>query len=132
MQSGSLLPLALAALMASHTFVLVDWKSELARKAVGRAAQEGIEEALEEGLENVARDAAFEAASRDAAYDRRERIARPVDAERREAIGSTAGDAVEAAMKAADVASSMETALDAAEAARKIHKLHKAINRFID
>ena len=117
---------AFAMLMAGHTLLPGDWKSELAKKAVGKIAQEGIEEAVEDALKDAAFDAAVEAA-------RLDRIRRDAEhALHSAAIGSKAGGAARAAMKAADVASSIDGALDAAEAAKKIHKTRKAIKRIVD
>ena len=108
----------LAMLMTTSTTAPADWKSHLARKVVGRVAQEGIEEALED----VWKDAAFDVAA--GALDRH-----VGDASRRAQIGATASEAVEAAMTAADVASSIDTALDAAETAKKVNKARKAIKK---
>ena len=107
-----------ATLMSSHANVLGDWKSALARKAVGRAARAGIEEAVEDAV----KDAAFEEALVDVGRQLEE-------ARRRATLDSTAGEAFEAAMTAADIASSLDAAADIAEAARKINKVRKVISK---
>jgi len=63
-----------------------DWKSDLARKAVGRIAQEGIEEAVEDAFQDIAFDAAINTLDRGVG-----------NAIPNETIGSNAGDAIEAA-----------------------------------
>jgi hypothetical protein len=107
-----------AMLVASQMNLLGDWKSALARKAVGRAARAGIEEAVE----HVVRDATFDAAL--------VAVSRKVEeAEWREEFGSTASEAFEAAMTAADIASALDKASDVADAAKKINKVRKVIKR---
>jgi hypothetical protein len=107
--------------VTGYAITLGDWKSELAKKAVGRVAREGLEDALGDAL----RDAAFDAAAGAIDLDRIGRDVR--DAARRAELGSTAREAVEVAMTASDVASTIDAALDAAEAAKKINKVRKAI-----
>ena len=46
-------PAALATLMLIQVNALSDWKSALARKAVGQVARAGIEEAVEDAAEKV-------------------------------------------------------------------------------
>jgi len=115
----------LAMLMASYGIALGDWKSEIVKKAVGKAARAGIQEALEDAV----KDAAFDAALRSAAVvgERADRDVR--DALRRAEFGADARRAAEAAMTAADVASSLDAALDAVKAAKKINKARKVIKR---
>jgi len=108
-------PLAttLALVLSSQAGALGDWKSELAKKAVGKAAREGIEEAVEDAIsDNI--DTAFATVSSNP--DLR-------------ALAPTVGVGIEEAMRIADVASSIDRALDVAEAAKKIHKTAKAIKR---
>src|SRR5262249_49809077 len=93
----------LIGLLSSATIASGDWKSHVAKRAIGRVAQEAIEEAIEDGLQ-------------DAVFD--------------ESIEWAAGEAMEAAMEAADVADSIDNALDVAEAARKVHKAAKVIKKF--
>ena len=89
----------------------------MARKAVGRVAQEAIEEAMED----VWKDAAINVGTE--VLDRHLGDADWV------AIGDTASDAVEVAMTAADVASRIDNALDVADAAKKVHKATKTLRK---
>jgi hypothetical protein len=109
---------ALLMLIASQAAALADWKSSLARTAVGAVAREGIGDAVE----NAVKDRAFDAAL-DAAGSAVSEVAHPPT------IGATAGDAIDAAMTAADVASSLNTALDVADAARKVNNVRRVIKR---
>ena len=99
---------------------LGDWKSDLARAAVGRAARAGIQEAVEDALQDVAFEAAIAAARSNAAYAIRENVY----------VGIEARDAIGAAMNAAEFAENMDTALDIADAAKKANKVRKAIKVF--
>ena len=119
MQRRWLFVVILAMLMAGQANAVGDWKSALARRAVGKAAQAGIEEAVEDVVKDVGFDAALDAA--------RYKVG---EAARREVLGANAGEALEAAMTAADVASRLDTAADVADAARKINKVRKVIRRF--
>jgi len=104
-------------LMASEAVTVGDWKSKAVAKALGRAAQDGIAEALEEAFEDAVKDRAFEAAT--------EVEWRGVDETRRwESLESTAGDAVAAAMTAADVAESIDKALD-----RHVRQIAAVVNK---
>jgi len=118
-----MLALLLVPSIAVEATGLGDWKSHLAKKVVGEVAEEAIEEAMENALQ----DAAFEAAVGAADFYRvsHERAA----AASRASFGPRAGDAVEAAMVAADVASGIDAALDAADAARNIQKAGKTIKK---
>ena len=109
-------PLAttLAIVISSQAGALADWKSDLAKRAVGKAAREGIEEAVEDAIADAAFDTAFETVSSNP--DLR-------------ALAPTVGVGIEEAMRIADVASSIDRALDVADAAKKIHKTAKAIKR---
>jgi hypothetical protein len=118
MQTKWLFAPILALLITTSPTAAADWKSHLAKKVVGRVAQEGIEEALED----VWQDAAFDVAAE--AFDRH-----VGDAARAAAIGKTASEAVEAAMIAGDIASGLDNALDAAEAAKKVHKATKTLKK---
>lgn len=121
MQRRGVFVVALAILMATQGTGLGDWKSHLARKAVGRAARDGMGDAVEHAAKDAAFDAALGAVPR-AGYD-------VGNAVQRIGVGSTAGAGIESAMTAANVASSMDTALDAAEAAQKANKVRKAIKK---
>jgi hypothetical protein len=88
------------------------------RNAVGRVAREAIGEAVENNMQDMAFDAAVSAAGREAA-----------DVQQLAEFGSNADSAFEAAMTAADVASSLDKASDAVEAARKVNKARKVIKR---
>jgi len=81
-----------------------------------------LSQLLEEAFEDAVKDRAFEAAT--------EVEWRGVDETRRwESLESTAGDAVAAAMTAADVADSIDKALEVADAAKKLHKVGKAVRK---
>src|SRR5262249_49133497 len=96
----------LAVLMAVGVNALGDWKSALVRTAGGRVAQEAIGEAVEDFVQDGAFDAVVNAVR-----------GRAGDAEQFANIGETASSAVEAAMTASDVASSLDRAMDVADAA---------------
>jgi hypothetical protein len=112
-----LLSAFLLTLTAGPATGLGDWKSDLARKAVGRAARAGIQEAVENAVQDTAFDAALAAARSNATYVIRENVE----------VGMAARDAIGAAMNAADFAENIDTALDIAEAAKKANKVRKAI-----
>jgi hypothetical protein len=109
-----MLMLGLATLIAARAVGSEDWKSQLAKKTVGQAAQEGIEDAV--------KDAAFDAAPGQPVRS----VGRAVASA---GIGSVASAGIESAMTAANVASSMDNALDAAETAKKANKARKAIKK---
>jgi hypothetical protein len=109
-----MLMVSLATLVGAQAAGSEDWKSELAKKTVGQAAQEGIEHAV--------KDAAFDAALGQPVLN----VGRAVS---RAEIGSVASAGIESAMTAANVASSMDSALGAAEAAKKANKARKAIKK---
>ena len=117
---------ALAMLIAAQITGLGDWKSHLAKKAVGEAARAAIGNAIED----AARDAAFDAAL-GAAVDRLPEIHDDVanTVQQNIEVVSAAGEGIELAMTAADVASAMDKALDAADAAKKAHKVIKTIKK---
>ena len=116
MQRRWVLVAALAILIATQATGL-DWKSQLAKKVVREAAREGIEEAVED----AAKDLAFDAALGAVPYRQQ--------AVQRVGVGSAASAGIEAAMTAANVASRMDTALDAADAVKKANKARKAIKK---
>jgi len=97
-----------------------DWAGDLAKKAVGRAAREGIEDALKD----EALDATFDAAARGAAIyadsARRERY-------EREDVAETVGAGVEMAMRASDLADALDDAADVAKTLKKVSKIRKGI-----
>ena len=97
-----------------------DWAGDLARKAVGKAAREGIEHALKDEALGEALDAAGRRVVTYADSVRRERY-------EREDIGEAVGTGVEAALRAADMADALEDAGDVAETLSKVNKIRKAI-----
>jgi hypothetical protein len=107
-----------AMLLAGPVAGLDDWKSALARKAVGRVAREAIGEAVENNMQGLAFDASVGVVGREAR-----------DVQQLAEFGSNADSAFETAMTAADVASSLDKASDAVEAARKVNKARKVIKR---
>jgi squalene cyclase len=125
----------LAWLLASQATVHGDWKSNAAKKAIGRAAQEAIQDAIRDEVQ----DAAFEAAvgAVGSAVFERERLDSDdlqFDSDRRDfesyaEITSTASNGIEVAMTAAEVASSIDTALDVADAAKKVNRGLKAAKK---
>ena len=117
MRMKVLLPALVLTLTAGPATGLGDWKSNLARAAVGRAARAGIQEAVENAVQDAAFDAAISAARSNAAYVIRENID----------VGVAARDAIGTAMDAAEFAENIDTALDIAEAAKKANKVRKAI-----
>src|SRR5262245_37850956 len=124
-------------LVASHGAALADWKTNAAKKTVGRVAREGMEGAAKNAAVDVALDAVVpggsvpdvsrqkpdqRAAMRPASGD----VGRRKSAER-PAIGSAAGEGLEAAMAAANVASSIDAATEVVDAAKRVNKIRKAI-----
>src|SRR5215813_11285212 len=105
MQRRLVYGVVVAMLLAGPVTGLDDWKSALARKAVGRVAREAIGEAVENNMQDMAFDAAVSAVGSEAA-----------DVQQLAEFGSNADSAFEAAMTAADVASSLDKASDAVEA----------------
>lgn len=97
-----------------------DWKGDLARKAVTRAVQEALEDAMQDAALDAALDAVAPAAATYAASRLR-------DIDTHDAIGETVSVGVETAMRAADVASKLDDAVDAAKTLKKISKIRKGI-----
>ncbi len=120
MPSKRVIGILLVAAMAVPAVGLPDWKGDLAKKTVGRAAREGIEDALKD----EAVDAALSAAARGtAAYVDSRRLERDELVE----IGAAVGTGVEVAMQAADVADALDDAADVAKTLNKVNKIRKAI-----
>jgi hypothetical protein len=118
MRKRWVLIVSMATLVATQAVGFGDWKSQLARKAVGEAARDGIGDAVEDAAKDAAFDAALGQAGR--------HIGGAVPHVR---VGSAASAGIESAMTAANVASSMDDALDAAEAAKKADKARKALKK---
>jgi hypothetical protein len=116
---GAIGILIAVAIGVSAVGLAADWAGDLAKKAVGHAAREGIEEALRD----EAFDETLEAAARGAVTylesERRERYAR-------EDIGEAVTIGVEVAMRAAEVAETLDDAADVAETMKKVNKIRKA------
>jgi hypothetical protein len=121
----------LGMLAASDPPRLAARQSRIAKEVVGRIAQAGIEQAMkaaaQELVEEAVSDAVRGAVVPDWEFNEVERY--PADASRRDEIGSTAGEALENAMFAANVASNLDTALDVADAAKSIQKAGKALKK---
>jgi hypothetical protein len=115
MQRRLVLVVTLAILIKTRAAGL-DWKSQLASTAVGQAARAGIEDAVGGAVKDAAFDAALEAVP----------VRKPQAVQR---VVPTASAGIESAMTAANVASSLDTALNAAEAAQKANKARKAIRK---
>jgi hypothetical protein len=96
-----------------------DWAGDLARKAVGRAAREGLEAALKD----EALDATLDAAGRTVAWAESERLERY----EREAVGEAVTTGVEMAMRASGVADALDDTADVAETLQKVNRIRKAI-----
>jgi hypothetical protein len=136
-RSRILAGLVALALAASSGAALADWKTNAARRTVGRAAREGMEDAAK----NVAVDAALGAVPGGSALgdinrgksDRGPAIGSATqDAGRgglgdRKGVGSAAGGGIEAAMNAANVASSIDAAVDVADKAKRLNKVRKIV-----
>lgn len=139
MLTWSLTCLGLIALVltAGQDTALASWKTDMAKKTVGRAAREGIEQSAKNTAVDVALDAAVPGGSAlgDATRGKRDRgttfgttgsdVSRPGDG--RAAIGGAAGEGLEAAMTAANVASTVNAAADAADAAQRLNKVRKVV-----
>jgi len=110
-----------AAAMATSVVVLTaDWAGDLAKKAIGRAAREGVEEALEDEALDRALDAAAGGAAVYVESARRERY-------ERQDVGEAISTGVEAAMRASEVADALDDAADVAKTLQKVNKIRKAI-----
>ena len=120
MPSKRVIGMLMIAAMAVPAVGLPDWKGDLAKKTVGRAAREGIEDALKDEAVDAALSAA---ARRTATYVESRRLERGdlVD------IGEAVSTGVEVAMKASDVADALDDAADVAKTLNKINKIRKAI-----
>jgi len=105
--------LALAAVEA-----YADWKGDVARRAVGRAVREGLENALQDAALDAALDTVTEAVTTYAAPPLRE-------VEKLDTVGAAVADAVESAMRVADVASTLDNVADVAKTVKKIKKLKR-------
>jgi hypothetical protein len=107
-------------LAASSGTAMADWKADAAKRTVGRAARAGMENAAKEAAVGAALGAvpARPAARGDIGGGR---PAEPPP------IGAAAGEGIEAAMSAANVASSIDAALEVADAAKRVNKARKAI-----
>ena len=96
-----------------------DWGEDLAKKAIGRVAREGVEKALKDEVLDETLDAAARGVEMYRASERQERYDR-------EEIGEAVGTGVEIAMRTADVADALEDAADVAETLSKVNKIRKA------
>src|SRR5215475_603097 len=122
MKRRGLISVALAMLVIGPAIGLADWKSELPRKALGNGARAG----LQEGMGTV-KDAAFDAAVGAVVPERALQAGRGVNAARQATLPDLARTGATAAIDASNMGPTMDTALDAAEAARQTNKARKAI-----
>jgi hypothetical protein len=137
-RSWVLVGLVALALAASAGAALADWKTNAAKRTVGRAAKEGMEDAAK----NVAVDAALGAAvpggsalgdinrgksDRGPAIGAATQVAGGGGPGDRKGVGSAAGEGLEAAMNASNVASSIDTAVDVADRAKRLNKVRKIV-----
>jgi hypothetical protein len=157
MKSLAFAGLVALVLAASQGAALADWKSNAAKRTVGRIAKEGIEDAAKHAAVDVALEAVVPGgpAAGDVDRGRPDRgtaigpaagdsgRAKSADhgtaigsaagnsgrarSAERTAIGSAAGEGLEAAMSAANVASSIDAAVDVADTAKRLNKVRKAI-----
>ena len=121
MPSLKVIALLTAAALAVPAIGLTgDWAGDLAKKAVGRAAREGIEHALKD----EALDATLDAAARGVVVYgdavRRELY-------EREDIAEAVSTGVEVAMRASDVADTLDDVADVADTVKKVNKIRKVI-----
>lgn len=112
--------LVAAALAVPAVGLTGDWAGDLAKKAVGRAAREGIGDALKDEALDATLDAAARGAAMYAESERRDRY-------EHQAIGAAVGNGVEVAMRASDVADTLDNAADVAKTLNKVNKIRKAI-----
>ena len=121
--SLKVIALLTAALLAVPAIGLTgDWAGDLAKKAVGRAAREGIEHALKDELKDEALDRTLDAARGAAVYagsELREKY-------EHEEIAAAVSTGVEVAMKASDVADALDDVADVADTVKKVNKIRKA------
>ena len=97
-----------------------DWAGDLARKAIGGAAREGIEDALKDEALDEALDAAARGAVTYTASALRDRY-------EREDIGEAVSTGVEVAMRASDVADALDDVADVAKTMKKVNNIRKVI-----
>ena len=92
-----------------------DWKGDLAAKAVSRAAREGLEHAIKD----AALDAGLAAASALTVTAAADRIGEAAP------LVPVVAAGMESAMRVADVASTLDDAIDVAKTVKKIGKLRR-------
>ena len=97
-----------------------DWAGDLAKKAIGSAAREGIEDALKDEALEATLDAAARGAVTYVESARRDRYDRVE-------IGEAVGTGVEVAMRASDVADKLDDVADVADTLKKVNKIRKGI-----
>jgi len=119
MPSLKVIALLTAAALAVPAIGLTgDWAGDLAKKAVGHAAREGIEHALKDEALDRSLDAARGAAVY-AGSELREKY-------EHEEIAAAVSTGVEVAMKASDVADALDDVADVADTVKKVNKIRKA------
>jgi hypothetical protein len=107
-------------LATSQGTALADWKADAAKRTVGRAARAGIENAAKEAAVDTALGAVVPAGPARGDIGRRTPDVPTT-------VGPAAGEGLEAAMTAANVATSIDAALEVADAAKRVNKARKAI-----
>lgn len=124
-------------LAAGQGAALADWKTNAAKKTVERAAREGMEKAAKNAAVDVALDAVVPGASApDIGRTKSVQgsVTRPAssDSGRRKpaegtTIGSAAGEGLDAAMMAANMAKTIDAATEVADAAKRVNKVRKVV-----
>lgn len=110
------------AVAAASVALAGDWKSDLARTAIGSAVREGIEDAAKDAALDAALDVASDAILPSA---RNYAVSRFRDIDDHIEFAADVGEGVEAAMRVADVAETLDDVADAAKVAKRIGKLGK-------
>jgi hypothetical protein len=137
-RSWVLAGLVALALPASSGAALADWKTDAARRTVGRAARERMKDAAKNAAVDTALGAAVPSGSALGDISRGKSDRGPAigaatqDAGRggpgdRTGVGSAAGEGLEAAMNASNVASSINAAVDVADRAKRLNKVRKIV-----
>ena len=137
-KSWTLAGLAALALAASHGAAVASWKTDAARRTVGRAAREGMEDAAKHATVDAALGAAVPGGPATGDLDQGTSARAPAtgsatqavgrsDPGNQRVVGSAAGEGIEAAMNAANVASTIDTAVDVADRAKRLNNVRKIV-----
>ena len=106
-----------ASLVLGASSVAADWKGNVARRAVGRVVQKALEDAIEDAVLDASLDRATEAAAYTAVQLR--------DVNELVIVSATVSEGVETAMRAADVANTLDHVADVARTVKKIKRLKR-------